>query len=408
MKQGNESSVARKVRKRWFTCTPVEFDGGADFFSRDSGLMCRGFQMLGMESRAVMPGVRKPGDEDELTRTEYANLESPGWWGSLDLDGVVLYAWGSPEFRHVAAAIHNAGIRLVLNQDNGGLVSPTLGPLAWLKEQWVLSGAGRMRGGRWRFLLLAAKGLSKGLFWDDPLRIRHLRMGDVIACVTPIAAENYRRYCRIRAGIDLSERVRVIPHPVDTRFCLTGPKRRQVVTVGRWDDLRQKRPDLLMEVIGRLLERDPDVEVEIIGGGEERLQQWHGRLSQKQRSRVRLRGRMQPGDMVAVYAASQVSYCPSAFESFHIASGEALCCGCSVVAARSPSLAAFPWFEEEEGGTLSAKDDTAGHVDAICIELQHWQAGERNATAIAELWQSRLHADKVAGAVIKHFGVDLS
>lgn len=43
----------------WYTCTPKDFGGGPDFFARDSGLLCRGFQALGMASRAVMPLSRE-------------------------------------------------------------------------------------------------------------------------------------------------------------------------------------------------------------------------------------------------------------------------------------------------------------------------------------------------------------
>lgn len=381
---------------RWYTCTPVAFGGSADFFARDSGLLCRGFQTLGMEGRAVMPGERQPDDEADLIRTDYHNLESAEWWRSHDLDGVVLYAWGRPNFRKVAAAIHRAGIFLVLNQDNGGLVSPLLGPLAWVCEQGRLSGAGRVDGGWLRLVKLLVKGFSKGLLWDDPLRAWHLRQGDVITCVTPIAAGHYRRYCRIYGGRAFAARVRVLPHPVHPQFQMIGSKRRQVVAVGRWDDLRQKRPDRLMEVIGRLLDRDLAVEVEIVGGGIEHLQAWHGRLVEWQRARVRLRGRMLPEDMVGIYAASQVAYCPSVFESFHIASGEALCCGCTVVAARSDSLAAFQWFARDGAGTLASKDDTEGHLKALMEELASWDSGHRNPENIARLWGGRLHADRVA------------
>jgi glycosyltransferase involved in cell wall biosynthesis len=358
--------------------------------------------MLGIESRAVMPGERKPEDDEDLIRTEYANLEDADWWRSQDLDGVVLYAWGSPKYRHVAAAIHRAGIRLVLNQDNGGLISPLLGSLVWGKEQWVLSGAGRVDGGWLSFAKLLAKGFLKGLFWDDPMRVSHLRQGDVVSCVTPVAVEHYRRYCRIYGGSALAGRVRLLPHPVHPRFRMEGPKRRQVVVVGRWDDACQKRPGMLMEVAGLLLARDSQVEMEIIGGGADGLRSWHAGLPADRRARVRLRGRMLPEDMVAVYAASQVSYCPSAFESFHIASGEALCCGCSVVAARSLSLASFPWFADEGCGTLAAEDEADAHLAAICRELELWESGQRSAEAIASRWQARLHADKVAGNILNY------
>ena len=105
---------------------------------------------------------------------------------------------------------------------------------------------------------------------------------------------------------------------------------------------------------------------------------------------------MLPEDMVGIYAASQVAYCPSVFESFHIASGEALCCGCSVVAARSDSLAAFQWFAQDGAGTLASKDDTEGHLNALKEELASWESGHRNPESIALLWGGRLHADRVA------------
>ena len=379
----------------------MAFGGGADFFARDSGLLCRGVQALGIDSRAVMPGGRQTEDEGDLIRTDFENLELAEWWKSLNPDGVVLYAWGSPKFRKVAEAIHKAGIFLVLNQDNGGLVSPMLDPIAWACEQRTLAGAGRIAGGWVRLVKLLAKGFTKGLLWDDFFRIRHLRQGDVITCVTPVAAGHYRRYCRIYGGSALAERVQVLPHPVHLQFRMQGTKRRQVVAVGRWDDRCQKRPGRLMEVIGMLLQRDPEVVVEIVGGGVEYLQSWHGSLTGGQRARVRLRGRMLPQDMVEIYCASQVSYCPSAYESFHIASGEALCCGCSVVSARSVSLAAFQWFADDGVATLAVKDDAEGHVQALEKELEYWQRGQRNAEQISRDWCDRLHADRVAARVIE-------
>ena len=200
---------------RWFTCTPLPFGGGPDFFARDSGLLSRGFRKIGVESMAVMPGERKPEDEADLIRTDYANLESAEWWRAHKLDGVVLYAWGAPRYRRVAKAIREAGIFLILNQDNGGLVSPLAGLRDWIVEQWIHAGQGRGSGAWLRFIKLALRGLSAGLFLTDPLRATHLRQGNVIACVSPKAADYYRKLCRIYGGQDLADRIRVITHAVE-------------------------------------------------------------------------------------------------------------------------------------------------------------------------------------------------
>ena len=387
---------------RIFTCTPVAFGGGPDFFARDSGLLCRGFQALGVESRAVMPGERKAEDEPDLIRTDFKNLESVEWWCAQNIDSVVLYAWGRPKFRKVAAAIRQAGIFLVLNQDNGGLVSPLAGFRDWLEEQWILAGQGRGAGAWLRFLKLSLRGLSAGLVITDPLRAAHLKQGDVIACVSPKAAELYRKLCRIYGGMNLADRVRVVPHAVESRFRFSGaPKRRQVACVGRWQDVVQKRPWLLMEAIGSLVATDDEVSVVIAGNPTAELETWHRALPELQRERVQIRGRVGRDELAEILAESQVFYSPSAFESFGIAAAEALCAGCSVVAGRSMSMASFEWFVSEQSGTLAETDAAPGHLKALRYELDRWDQGAHDPARSSSVWCGRLHADQVAQKLLE-------
>jgi glycosyltransferase involved in cell wall biosynthesis len=386
---------------KWFTCTPVAFGGGEDFFARDSGLLSRGFRSLGIESRAVMPGRRRPDDLDELIRTDAENLESASWWKSHDLDGVVLYAWGRPKFRRVATAIGEAGIPLVLNQDSGGFVSPRCGWEAWFDEQRVISGRGRVPGGWLRQLKLVSRGLTLGLLITDPLRARHLQQGTWITAVSPGAAEAYRRLCTRYVGHGTGERVAFVPHPVDPRFAVSdGTRGRRIVAVGRWDDERQKRTSLLIQGIDRLLARDSEVEFDVVGTVGEPLDQWHRGLADAVRRRVVLHGRIVPEKLVEVYRGSRILWCPSAFESFHIASAEALCCGGSVVAARSGSLASFDWFTAEGDGRLAERDDAEGHARALLLELGAWDRGERRPQEIGGRWAKRLHAPEVARRIL--------
>lgn len=388
---------------RWFTCTPVAFGGGADFFARDSGLMCRGFQSLGIESRAVMPGERKAEDAADLIRTEFNNLESAAWWRNQNLDGVVLYAWGAPKFRKVASAIKHAGIFLVLNQDNGGLISPLAGFRGWVMEQWIMTGGGRDRRCWISFLKLFIQGLTVGLLVTDPLRACHLKQGDVIACVSPAAAGHYRRLCGVYGGKKLAQRVEMLPHPVEPTFALgecAEPKSRQVVCVGRWQDHLQKRPLLMQAVLQALVEKDSAVQVEIIGTLTSDLERWHQSLRTDLQNRVHLRGRVDRGLLATILRRSQVFYSPSAYESFGIAAGEALCCGCSVVAKHSVSMATFDWFVSKESGRLVATDDVEGHLGALEQELACWEQGDRTPSAISESWCDLLHADRVAGRIL--------
>lgn len=384
---------------RWFTCTPVAFGGGPDFFARDSGLLSHGFQALGCESCAVMPGEPREDDEPDLIRTDYANLESAGWWMGHRLDGVVLYAWGSPKYRKVAAAIREAGVFLVLNQDNGGLISPLAGFSGWLEEQWILTGRGQLSGSWISYLKQVSRGLTVGLLAIDRLRACHLKQGNVIACVSPSAAEHYRKLCRVYGGDELANRVTVLPHPVEPGFHFefsAKPKSRQVVCVGRWQDQVQKRPRLMQAVLQQLVENDPEVRVEVIGTSTPELQDWHRLLGTGMRDRVHLRGKVDRAQLTGILRNSQVFYSPSAYESFGIAAGEALCCGCSVVAGRSISMASFEWFVAMDSGRLAVPDNVQGHLQALREELACWDQGHRDSRAISKTWGENLHASEVA------------
>lgn len=387
----------------------MDFGGGPVFFGRDSGLMCRGLQANGVNSRAVMLGDRRPDDEDDLLRVTLGDLENPDWWHSQDLEGVLLYAWGSPRFRKVATAIREAGVTLVLNQDSSGWISPLAGWQGWWGEQRILSGAGAARGGWWNFSRQVMKGLSVGLLRTDPLRAAHLREGDRIACVTPEATEVYRRLCRIYGGEDLADRVVTLPHPVNPIFHPDGrSKEKRVVAVGRWDASIQKRPALLLAAIRLLLDRDAEVQFDIVGNLIPDFDKWRASLPEEWRARVFFHGRLESRKLVEIYRRAQVVYCPSSFESFHIASGEGLSCGCTVVAMDSHCLPGLRWFAGEGDGRLATADDAEGHASALTAELAAWAKGNRDTTAISSRWMGHLHAPNIARRMLADFNPALT
>lgn len=387
---------------RIYTCTPVAFGGGPDFFARDSGLLCRGFQAIGIESSAIMPGEKRIDDEPDLIRTAYADLESTTWWREQNIDALVLYAWGRPKFRKVARAIHEAGIFLILNQDNGGFISPLAGWRGWLQEKWIMCGQGAGWRSWLRFLFSTLKESTLGLLLTDPLRADHLKQGNIIACVSPQAAEAYRHLCHRYGGRMLASKVRVIPHAVEPIFHDTGAKRsKQIICVGRWSDTIQKRQDRMIEVFGRLLNTDPNVSLVIVGESTNALCKWHASQSDSDKRRVSLLGRLDRSSLAAWMAKSQVFYGPSAYESFGIAAAEALCSGCSVVAHRSVSMASFEWFVSDDSGTLADVDSIDAHVEALSAELAAWQNGLRVASNISQTWRQRLHAEHVARKVVE-------
>ena len=381
---------------RWYTCTPRDYEGGDDFFSRDTGLLCRGFSQIGIESRAIMIGAPRHNDNSAVMRADIKKLESPAWWASFKLDGVVLYAWGRPRYLNVAKAIRMAGIVLVLHQDSGGIISPLSGIRNWLSDQKNITGSFSA------FLRSVTRGMTLGLFMTDPFRAIHLRQGDIIGCVTPMAVANYRKICRVYGGKSLADRVELIPHAVETAFFYSGvTKKKQIVSIGRWSDEVQKRQRLMTEVFSMLLSLDASVSFVIAGEATDHLRQWHYALNKNSQARVLLCGRLDRAQLASLLNESQVFYSPSAYESFGIAAAEALCSGCSVVAHRSVSMASFEWFVSENSGTLAEVDSVVAHVEALSAELETWGNGRRNAQAISRTWCQRLHANHVAKHVVE-------
>lgn len=391
--------------ERWWTCTPRDFAGGKSFFSRDTGLLCLGFRQLGIDSKAVLLGEPREDDEAWAVRATLQQLRSVRWWASQQIDGVVLYAWGRSGFTPVAEAIRGAGIRLVLSQDSGGLISPLCGVGQWIEDRWSWAS----RSGIWRFpmfLFQILRGFTWGFVTQDLRRLDHLSVADRVAAVSPLAVERYRRFFRSFGREDLIERLELLPHPVSSRCRFpagASPKKRTVLAVGRWEDGIQKQPDLLIEVVGQILRLNAEAWFIIFGRPTPSMTRWHNELEDRLRQRVELRGVVDHPHIAAAMQEARILLAPSSFESFHIAAGEALCCGMSVVAARTPSLPSFSWFVSDGDGTLAPDLRGADLADALRTELKAWDMGERNPDAISQRWSERLHEHSVAGRVLDWF-----
>lgn len=352
-----------------YTCTPKPFLANPFFFMRDTGLISRVLRGMGLESKTVMPLPWYDGDQrDHVLRVEPRRLNSPDYWRSLNLDGVVLYSWGAPRYLCLARAIHAAGIRLVIHLDFNGAFDPSP-----------------------RFPR-ALRNLAVNL-----LRAKHLSYADVISA-SPLAKEYLLRH-RLY-GPSLTAKVQDMPTPVSPHFFWDGtPKERRVVCVGRWDGA-VKRPEFMMEAVRLLLQRDADVHVDICGPISDTGKDWHDRLPPSHRERVHISGFIPNEKLPQIYRPAQISLCTSASEGTHIASAEALCCGCTVCTPNRPEkLRMVHWYTSKNSGRIAREDTPESLTEAILEELDAWQRGERNPANIAETWQPLFHADKALARI---------
>ncbi|MCW1912693.1 glycosyltransferase [Luteolibacter sp. GHJ8] len=388
---------------RWLTCAPRDYCGNDAYFSRDTGLLCRGLQDAGADCRPILAGEPRPDDAADLVRATASELSDPRWWKGLSADAVVIHTWSQGEHTRTLRAIREAGLRLVLIQDGTG----TTGPLGtwgdWVAESWYFR---HRHGGSWGGLLWFAARMLHGhtlrLPGFEKTRAQQFELADRIVVPSPRALGGYRKLAG-RLGPDLSSRLHLLPYPVAAWFTRREavPKENLIVSVGRWTDHWQKRPDLLARALEQALLKHPEWRAEIFGEPGSALSRWHANLESSLRVRVSLAGIVSNHQLSTAMARAKISFCSSAYESFHIASGEALCSGASIVGVDSAMTPSMAWFASEQSGSLSETLSGDGLVKGLCREISEWAAGRRDPDQISRDWSARLHAAAVARNLIE-------
>lgn len=381
------------------TATPMQYGEGLSFFERDAGLLCLGLRQLGVNSRFVALGEPRVSDEPPLILGTAEQFTDAAWWRQWRAEAVVLNSWAAPRFEPVARAIKNAGAKLIVRLDSDGCKSPRAGFSHFLGFIYSLARDERRP-------LPGLYALAKTLAFrfvpafHDAGMLAHLTHADVIGIESPRAAE---RLCALLAQLgstELAARVRVLPHPVQDMFQPnpTAVKQRKIIAVGRWDSHFKNAP-LLVKTLALALAAERDAQAAIVGPGETELLRLVERLGTDVRGRIHVTGLLSAAALRGELETAQVLLVTSRRESFHLASAEALCCGCSV--AGPPQIASMCFFTRRASGTVAVVYDAPALVGAVRRELAAWRDGARDPAAISREWRSIVGARAVAARVLE-------
>jgi glycosyltransferase involved in cell wall biosynthesis len=388
------------------TCTPVAFKGDHTFFARESGLLSRGLRMAGVDSFAVMPLPAQDGDEEGLIRTSVEQLQNASWWGSHSADAVVFYAWAMPEYAPISRAIKTSGAKLLLYLDASGLWNPWSDGKDWFRAYWNFNT--RTHGRLWgptRFLLGALRQSIPATLAKP--RLEHMALADVIGTGSPGALARTKRYAETFGFGHITDRMLLSPPPIPIHFRYDGEqKKKRVICVARWlkPDWAQKNPAMLLATLALFLSRRPDYEAVVVGRGASELKCAKFYPQQLNHLPITFIDAIPNTELTILYKKSRISYCSSYHESFHLASFEAACCGCSIVALDSPDLPALQWLAETSG-TLARGEKPESFAEALSTEGKRWENNERSPGEISMRWSSKLHADKAAARVLRQLGL---
>ena len=388
-----------------YTCAPMPFVADDAFFTRDSGLLCRQFRALGVESKVVMPalGSNESTDPADVIRATKSQFVDPLWWKSLDIDAVVFVTWGFPEHTSVIRAARDAGIRTCAIFETGGNSYPYGGFLStivtfWRKGKFVEAFPKRFAGTAARAVAYTFSGLVSCYHRSVQIGIPHLATFD-----SPSAMSRCLDTMKFFPWLDVNSEASLVGYPTPDFF---SPARREerrtnVVAIARWDAIRHKRPHMLMHMSELLLKSHPTVTIEIFGRLIPALEQWHANLDASVASRVSLLG-IQPSQKVArAIGTSQVLYCPSAGDGIPLVVIEGLCGGCSVAGLKTLDVPALYWAGSEGDGSLVPDDSVESNTRAVLAELEAWEENRRDPMAISEKWKHWFSADQVSRRLLK-------
>lgn len=389
---------------RIFTGSPTNFMGTQMFYDRDSGLTSRGFEAIGVTSNVVTLKPEKPGDLPQLMRASWEQFHDVTWWKSQNLDGLVLYTWGKTKFRGVVKAAMAAGIKVAQVTDTQGIFSPISDFSGHLRAEqahyWHEPAIRRI----FRTLCKLPLSCTIRMVGRDRERAQAIAGSDFFFAPTPRAALRFQSLVRRLVGKEHVSKVRFVPIPVNFHFTYDSSisKCDEVIAVGRWDSL-QKRAPLLMSCVSHALERRATITYRIFGKITPELEKWQQSLPQNQRDQVILEGMVANSELAQAYQRARIMLVSAAFEGCHNSSAEALCCGASVVACRSPFLGALEWHASKSSGRLARRATGPGLAEALLDELAAWDRGERDPEAISRAWTTEMLPDRVAEKIVAIF-----
>jgi glycosyltransferase involved in cell wall biosynthesis len=374
-------NVAVVITTRWWPWTSIDFGG-----------YCQALARLGHSPALVCCGNDRPRADFPVVETSLAEMKQPNFWRSLKLEAVIFFNWlRAPR---IVRAAKQGGLFVISRGDTDGKGSGRVFP----KAAWLAMEASddrmivRLRKAKY----LVQRYLKLSIAEDQDL-IRTIELSDAVAIECDEAAKNLRRILAYYKRSDLGAKIHVIPHSVSDEFLsheVSAEERsRTIICGGRWND-PQKDPHLLAATLKRLLQRQPELNVVIIGDGPNHLFE---RLTQEH-SRIRWLRQVPREKVPELLSNARIALSSSRWEGYSIFALEALCMGCTLVGPPLPGFISMT--EQGRYGTISSRRSPAALTRAAENEIELWDAGSRAPTNISPVWRGRVSNDSVVSNLI--------
>ena len=229
--------------------------------------------------------------------------------------------------------------------------------------------------------------------------IQQMELSDGAIIESPEALTNLNYFLASWGRTDLVKKTYFVPNPVTPEFVEgeTGKKENVAVSYGRWDDFRQKNTAVMVETVVEFLKERKDYRFIIFGNGIEQVKKLLKAAPENVKDRIEILGFVEREKIKSFLMNSKIFFLPSRWESFSIASAEALCEGCSTVGTPLESL----HFLSMQGfsGTTAPLFDKKAIFSALLQDSIKWDNGDYYPQKIAEFWRPILDRRSVAKSI---------
>lgn len=380
----------------------VFFDRYCPFHeSKDPGQIPLGLMDNGLNS-SVITTVKKELDgyrpKFVLTQRYMNEFLTEKFWLEDDSDVIVAYPVEGDSQSALIEKMKLGGKKVILKLDSDGKIAYPLQRdyfMVPLKER--LSARNVIGDLWWRLASKSQKYRRHAEVAAEAIKCIELSNRVVIECPDALANLNY--FLTAWGRSDLIKKTHWLPDPVQPEFINgnIGAKEKVVVSFGRWHDTQQKNTALLVKTAVAFLKSRPDYRFTVFGGGTDSVKTLLADAPQSIRERFEVLGFVDQAKIVELLGLAQMIFVPSRWESFSIASGEALCMGCSVVGTPIESLR-FLSMQGFSGSTAATFDGDAV-LAALLQDAHKWDQNEYAPVQIAQFWRPKLDRRSVAKSI---------
>ena len=358
----------------------------------------RGLEQLGHEATVVCPASGIDGSAvPTMAARDSEQMRSAAFWAEVGADVAII-----PTFHQMSrllAAVKQAGTRVVAIGDSDGQRGLRVYPWQTLQAMVLAEPGRRTQLTRaWEFL----KRYVRSTWSVDPQDAEFLestRLSDVVALASREAITNFRRFLQWHGAGELAGKLRYVPLAINRVYLecpRVGPKRRELVAVGRFGSA-QKNGGLLARTLEQVLgQPDAPDRITIFDAGENRALQ---RLA-KADTRVRW-SQPQPPDVLAeAHRTARSIVVSSRWEgSPPHACWEAAAMGATVVSTPIPAFRS--WSREGPFARVADAHNARALAEAVAREMRAWDVGLRDARHIAQHWRSQASGRSVCEAMLR-------